>query len=178
LETPASLKRFSLVFFKDVAVIYDCLTRLKNVDCNPSGFSLEDAPFLGLFVRIAKRFKEVLAYYEKDNAEIIGILERPMLEASAVATYLMRHGPDVMLDYRKCSYKDRLRIFRDLEADSAFFRTQPGQRVLKSVRETMQAEGLMPSANRRRTGGGFKARASTTYSPRWSTRICTLRAMG
>jgi hypothetical protein len=99
-----SLKRFSLVFFKDVAEIYDCLTRLKNVECNPSGFSLEDAPILGLLVRIAKLFKEVLAYYEKENAEIIGILERPMLEASAVATYLMRHGPDVMLDYRKCSY--------------------------------------------------------------------------
>jgi hypothetical protein len=87
-----SLKRFSLVFFKDVAEIYDCLTRLKNVERNPSGFSLEDAPILGLLVRIGKLLKEVLAYYEKDNAEIIGILERPMLEASAIATYLMRQG--------------------------------------------------------------------------------------
>jgi hypothetical protein len=137
-----SLKRFSLVFFKDVAEIYDCLTRLKNVERNPSGFSLEDAPILGLLVRIAKLLKEVLAYYEKDNAEIIGILERPMLEASAIATYLMRHGPDVMLDYRKCSYKDRLRILRDLEAGSNFFHTKSGQRLLKSVREKMKAEGF------------------------------------
>ena len=38
LETLDSLKRFSLVFFKDVAEIYDCLTRLKNVECNLSGF--------------------------------------------------------------------------------------------------------------------------------------------
>jgi hypothetical protein len=56
-----SLKRFSLVFFKDVAEIYDCLTRLKNVERNPSGLSLEDAPILGLLVRIAKLLKEVLA---------------------------------------------------------------------------------------------------------------------
>ena len=103
---------------------------------------MEDAPILGLLVRIAKLLKEVLAYYEKDNAEIIGILERPMLEASAIATYLMRHGPDVMLDYRKCSYKDRLRILRDLEAGSNFFQTKPGQRLLKSVREKMKAEGF------------------------------------
>jgi hypothetical protein len=56
----SSLKRFSLVFLKDVAEIYDCLTRLKNVERNPSGFSLEDAPILGLLVRIAKLLKEVL----------------------------------------------------------------------------------------------------------------------
>lgn len=47
-----------------------------------------------------------------------------------------------MLDYRKCSYKDRLRILRDLEGGSAFFDTKPGQRLLKSVREKMDAEGF------------------------------------
>jgi hypothetical protein len=137
-----SLNRFALTFYKDVAEIYDCLTRLKNVERNPSGFSLEDAPILGLLVRIAKLLKEVIVYYEKDNAEIIGILERPIIEASTIATYLMCHGPDVMIDYRKCSYKDRLRILRDLEAGSAFFNTKPGQRLLKSVREKMDFEAF------------------------------------
>jgi Family of unknown function (DUF5677) len=140
LSSLDSLKRFALTFYKDVAEIYDCLTRLKNIERNPSGFSLEDAPILGLLVRIAKLLKEVIAYYERDNAEIISILERPIIEASTIATYLMLHGPDVMVDYRKCSYKDRLRILRDLEAGSAFFDTKPGQRLLKSVREKMDAE--------------------------------------
>jgi hypothetical protein len=54
----------------------------------------------------------------------------------------MRHGSDVMLDYRKCSYKDRLRILRNLETGSAFFKTKPGQRLLKSVRAKMDAEGF------------------------------------
>jgi hypothetical protein len=97
------LNSFALTFYKDVAEIYDCLTRLKHLDRNPSGFSLDDAPVLGLLVRIAKLLKEVIAYYEKDNAEIIGILERPIIEAAAIATYLMRSGPEVMLDYRKCA---------------------------------------------------------------------------
>src|ERR1700741_179430 len=57
LESLDSLKRFSLVFFKDVAEIYDCLTRLKNVERNPSGFSLDDAPILGLLVPITKLVK-------------------------------------------------------------------------------------------------------------------------
>jgi hypothetical protein len=142
LASLVTLKRFALVFYGDVADIYDCLTRIKNVDRNPTGFGLNDAPILGLLVRIAKLMKEVRAYYEKDNAEIISILERPLIEAAVVATYLLKHGPDVMLDYRKCSYKDRLRILRDLEAGSRFFDTKPGQRLIKSVRNKLDAEGF------------------------------------
>lgn len=137
-----ALNAFALTFYKDVAEIYDCLTRLKNVERNPSGFSYDDAPILGLLVRVAKLLKEVIVYYERDNAEIISILERPLLEASTVASYLMRYGPDVMLDYRKCSYKDRLRILRELESGSPFYNTKPGQRLLKSVREKLDTEGF------------------------------------
>lgn len=137
-----NLKSFTLVFIKDVAELYDCLTRLKNIGRNPSGFSINDAPILGLLVRIAKLMKEVVYYYEQDNAEIIGILERPLLEAGTIATFLMKSTPDVIEDYRKCSYKDRLRILRDLESGSPFFDTKPGQRLLKSVREKMAIENL------------------------------------
>lgn len=137
-----NLKAFTFVFIKDVAELYDCLTRLKNVNRNPSGFSIDDAPILGLLVRIAKLMKEVVAYYERDNAEVIGIFERPIIEAGTIATFLMKGGPEVVEDYRKCSYKDRLRILRDLEAGSPFFNTKPGQRLLKSVREKMAIERL------------------------------------
>jgi hypothetical protein len=142
LSSLDNLKAFSLAFYKDVAEIYDCLTRLKHIDRNPSGFSLDDAPILGLLVRVTKLLKEVLIYYERDNAEIISILERPIIEASTIASYLMSQGPEVVLDYRKCSYKDRLRLLRDLEAGSAFFNTKPGQRLLRSVREKMETEGF------------------------------------
>ena len=118
LSSLENLKAFSFIFFKDVAELYDCLTRLKSVERNPSGFSdFDDAPILGLLARIVKLLKEVVIYYERDNAEIISILERPIIEAATtLATYLMNSVPDVMVDYRKCSYKDRLRLLRDLEA--------------------------------------------------------------
>lgn len=142
LSSLAKLKAFAFVFFKDVAELYDCLTRLKNTGRNPSGFSLDDAPILGLLVRIAKLLKEVVIYYERDNAEVIGIIERPIIEAATIATYLMTQGPDVLLDYRKCSYKDRLRILRDLESGSVFYETKAGKRLLRSVREKMAIEGF------------------------------------
>lgn len=142
LENLESIKTFSLGFYKDVAAIYDCITRIKNVERNPSGFSIDDAPILGLLVRVWKLLNEVITYYEKDNAEIISILERPLIEAAVIASYLMSHDNDVILDYRKCSYKHRLRILRDLESGSAFYETKAGKRLLSSVREKMAFESL------------------------------------
>jgi len=142
LDSVEGLNEFALTFYKDVAEIYDCITRIKNIERNPTGFSLDDAPILGLLVRVWKLLKEVIRYYEQDNAEIISILERPLIEASVVATYLMTNNGSVIEDYRKCSYKDRLRILRDLESGSAFYESKAGKRLLKAVREKMEFEEL------------------------------------
>jgi hypothetical protein len=138
----AAINAFALTFYKDVADIYDAITRMRNVERNPRGFNLHDAPILGLLTRVWKLLKEILKYYEQDNAEIIGVLERPLIEASVIATYLMRSDHTVVEDYRKCSYKDRLRILRDLENGSRFFDTKAGKRLLQSVREKMLNENL------------------------------------
>lgn len=142
LSTLKGVNRFALTFYKDVAEIYDCLTRVKNIKRNPVGFSIDDAPILGLLVRVWKLLKEVIRYYEEDNAETISVLERPLIEAAVTATYLMTSLPDVTEDYRRCAYKDRLRIIRDLKAGSPFFDTKPGKRLLASVQEKLDLEGL------------------------------------
>ena len=109
-----AINRFTGTFVKDVAEIYDCITRIRNTNRNPTGFSLDDAPILGLLTRIWKLLKEIVFYYEQNNAEIISILERPLIEASITAQYLLINDASVMEDYRRCSYKDRLRILREL----------------------------------------------------------------
>ena len=101
LNSLEGINKFALTFYKDVAEIYDCFTRIKNVERNPTGFALDDAPVLGLLVRIWKLLKEIIKYYEQDNAEIIGILERPLIEASVVATYLMTNGQSVIEDLQE-----------------------------------------------------------------------------
>ncbi|EOA4406615.1 DUF5677 domain-containing protein [Citrobacter amalonaticus] len=133
---------FSVQFFKDVAEIYDTITRIRNTERNPIGFSLNDAPILGLLVRISKLLKECVKYYEQDNAEVIAIFERPLIEATTIASYLMLNGDSAIEDYRKCSYKDRLRILRDLESGSPFFETKAGKRLLAAVEDKMAFEGL------------------------------------
>ncbi|NLQ25106.1 hypothetical protein HGO26_19785 [Shewanella sp. S-1] len=142
LRTLEDINRFTGTFVKDVAEIYDCITRVRNIERNPTGFNLEDAPILGLLTRIWKLLKEVVFYYEQDNAEIISILERPLIEAAVTAEYLLLSEPDVVEDYRKCSYKDRLRILRELKEGSRFFETKAGKRLLKSVQEKMDLEGF------------------------------------
>jgi hypothetical protein len=163
LASLEAINKFAATFYKDVAEIYDCLTRIKNLDRNPTGFSLDDAPILGLLVRVWKLLKEVINYYEQDKAEIISILERPLIEASVVASYLMTSDPSVIEDYRKCSYKDRLRILRNLEEGSAFFETKAGKRLLTAVRNKMELENLTTQDFAVQKKNGWKLQGKTFY---------------
>jgi hypothetical protein len=142
LSSYETMVSFSGRFYFDVAEIYDSITRIKNVERNPSGFSLNDAPILGLLVRIWKILKEIVACYGRNNADIVGFLDRPLIESAVVATYLLKSNDEVVEDYRKCSYKDRLRIMNDAASNAAFFNTPAGTRLLKSVQSKMQHEGL------------------------------------
>lgn len=138
----AGINEFATQFYKDVAEIYDALTRLRNPERDPAGYSIDDAPILGLLVRVTKLLKECIKYYQLDNAEVIAIFERPLIEATTIATYLMLNGSAAIEDYRKCSYKDRLRILREAEAGSPFFDSKAGKRLLAAVNEKMVFEGL------------------------------------
>ncbi|MEE4861252.1 DUF5677 domain-containing protein [Pseudomonas alliivorans] len=136
------LHEFSTTFFKDVAEIYDAITRVRNIERNPTGYSINDAPVLGLLVRVSKLLKECVKYHQQDNAEVIAIFERPLIEATTLASYLMLKGDAVIADYRKCSYKDRLRILREMEDGSPFSHTKAGRRLQAAVIEKMDFEGL------------------------------------
>ena len=175
LDSLEGLNEFALNFYKDAAEIYDCVTRIKNIERNPTGFSLDDAPILGLLVRVWKLLKEIIRYYEQDNAEIISILERPLIEASVVATFLMTNNGNVIEDYRKCSYKDRLRILREIQNGSPFFETKAGKRLHKSVIDKMKFEELTPQDFdvQKKTGGDFRENPSMTSLQKWNMSIST-----
>jgi hypothetical protein len=51
LKSLENINKFTGTFVKDVAEIYDCITRIRNIDRNPTGFSLDDAPILGLLTK-------------------------------------------------------------------------------------------------------------------------------
>lgn len=157
------INKFAVTFYKDVAEIYDCITRVKNTERNPTGFALYDAPILGLLIRVWKLLKEIIRYYEADNAEIISILERPLIEASVTATYLLQNDHSVIEDYRKCSYKDRLRILRDLQQGSPFFETKAGKRLLTSISEKMKLENLTTNDFKVQKKNGWKLQGKRFY---------------
>ena len=141
-ESLDDINRFAIQFYRDVAEIYDCLSRVKNHERNPSGYSLDDAPIIGLLVRIWKLLKETIRYHVEDNAEFVAIFQRTLIETALTATYLLKHDAAVLEDYRKCSYKDRLRILRDAKNGSAFSKTKAGKRLLRSVEKKMSLEGF------------------------------------
>ena len=141
-ETIDEINKFALQFYRDAAEIYDCFTRVKNHERNPSGYSLDDAPIIGLLVRIWKLLKETIRYHVENNAEFIAIFQRTLLETAVTATYLLQHDATVLEDFRKCSYRDRLRILRDAKNGSAFSKTKAGRRLLRSVEKKMRLEGF------------------------------------
>jgi len=137
-----SLIKFSAIFYRDVSEIYDAITRIKNTERNPVGFNVNDAAILGLLVRIWKILKEIVHYYEKNNADIISLLDRQVIEAAVTAKFLLINGEDVIEDYRKCSYKSRLQILKQANESNEFFETPPGKRLLQSIRDKLNNDGF------------------------------------
>lgn len=162
-ETVDSLNSYASLFIIDVADIYDCITRIKNIERNQSGYSFDDAPIIGLLVKIWKLLKEIAVFYEKDKAEMINILERPLLESAITASYLMKSDSSVIADYRKCSYKDRLRILREFKKDSPFFDTKSGKRFLKSVKEKMKLENFTENDFKEQKRNNWKLQGKSFY---------------
>ena len=142
LESLDEVNRIALTFGSDVAQTFRLLTLLRNPDRNPSGYGLSDAPLIGLLTRVAKLFRLVCRFYELDNGDYLSVFSRPLIEAAIVATYLMREGDEAIEDFRRCSYKDTLRIFRDRDNGSEFFGTAAGQRVLRSANADLALEDL------------------------------------
>lgn len=140
------LASLASTYFKDVAEIYDLTTRCRNLDRNPNGFSLADAPILGLLVRAWKALKLMLRYYDEGNAQFMTFVERPFVEACVMAKYLLNSDEAVVEDYRHCAYKDKLRILSDYEQGSDFFTTKAGKRLLASTRKKMALESLSPNS--------------------------------
>ena len=131
-----------LAFYRDVAEILDILSRIKNVDRNPTGFSIDDAPILGLLVRTWKLLELIVWIYEGDSAEHAIIAERSLLEAAVTAIYLLRSDQSIMEDYRRCSYRNRFKIMQQAASGSPYYRSKAGQRLLHSIKNKLASEGL------------------------------------
>ena len=129
--------RLALAFYEDVAEILDIISRLKNIERNPTGFLIDDAPILGLLVRVWKLLKLVIWIYKEDSAEFAIIAERSLIEVAVTATYLLRSDKSTIEDYRLCSYRNRLRMLEQAASGSGYYRCKSGARLLKSIKKKL-----------------------------------------
>ena len=142
LASTPEADQLALAFFEDVAEILDILTRMRNGERNPKGFSIDDAPILGLLVRTWKLLKLIIWIYREDSAEYAAIAERSLIEVAVTATYLLRGDKSTLEDYRRCSYRNRFRILEHAASEPEYFRRKPGQRLLRSINKKLALEGL------------------------------------
>ena len=141
LSTTIKIKQFSNVFYMDVANIYDAITRLKNKEKYKSGYGSNDAAILGLLVRTWKILKEAVFYYERNNDQMLSMLDRSMIESSITAIYLMKSSSGTIEDYRKCAYKDRVRALQE-STEKHFFQTNAGIRLVNNIKLKMDHDGF------------------------------------
>ena len=142
LASTPEADQLASAFFKDVAEILDILSRMRNAERNPSGFSIDDAAILGLLVRTWKLLKLVIWIYEEDSAEYAAIAERSLIEVAVTAAYLLRSDKSTLEDYRRCSYKNRFRMLEQAASGSEYYRSKAGRRLLRSINEKLALEGL------------------------------------
>ena len=142
LESLEDVDRHALTFCEDVARTYRLVTLRGNPSRDPYGYGLTDAPIVGLLTRVAKLLRLICRFYKLRNGDHLAVFSRPLIESAIVATYLLQEGDEAVEDFRRCSYKHTLRILRDHEGGSEFFRTLGGQRVLRSALDDLALEGL------------------------------------
>ena len=68
LESLDEVNRLALTFGSDTAQTFRLLTLMRNPGRNPSGYSLADAPVVGLLTRVAKLFRLICRFYELRKA--------------------------------------------------------------------------------------------------------------
>ena len=161
LASTPEADQLALAFYEDVAEILDILSRMKNVERNPTGFSIDDAPILGLLVRTWKLLKLVVWIYKEDSAEYAVIAERSLMEVAVAATYLLRSGASTMEDYRRCSYGNRFKILEQAASGAVYYRSKPGRRLLRSIRDKLAFEGLDENSFEQQIANGWRLGGQT-----------------
>ena len=152
------------VFYEDVAKILDTLTRLRNGDRNPTGFSIDDATILGLLVRTWKLLELLVWIYKEDSAEYAAIAERTLIEVAVTATYLLRSDESTLEDYRRCSYRSRFRMREHAAAGSGYYRNKAGYRLLRSINEKLAREGLDEHDFKDQIGNDWRVKGKTFHA--------------
>ena len=161
LASTPEADRLALAFYGDVAEILDILSRMKNVGRNPTGFSIDDAAILGLLVRTWKLLKLVVWIYKEDSAEYAAIAERSLIEVAVTATYLLRSDASTMDDYRRCSYRNRFKILEQAASGAVRYRSKPGRRLLRAIREKLVLEGLDENSFEQQIANGWRLGGKT-----------------
>ena len=156
--------QLTLAFYEDAAEILDILSRLRNIDRNPTGFSIDDAPILGLLVRTWKLLQLIVWIYREDSAEYAAIAERSLLEAAVTATYLLRSDQSTMEDYRRCSYRSRFKMLEQAASGSKYYRSKAGHRLLRSINEKLALEGLDEHSFKEQIRNGWRVQGKTFHA--------------
>ncbi|MFA8434907.1 MAG: DUF5677 domain-containing protein [Marinifilaceae bacterium] len=150
-------------FYEIIADYYDVLTRVRNEDINVKGVNKYDAAILGLLVRIWKILKLAIKCYKDNDGDGVSLLDRMIIESAVTAKYLMVNGNDIIEDYRKCGYKNRLQILRSLDVPTQKNSSPTAIRLKEKIKSKLKNDGYENESFSKQKGNKWKIDGKSFY---------------
>ncbi|NQU05881.1 MAG: hypothetical protein HQ568_07295 [Calditrichaeota bacterium] len=78
------------------------------------GYSIDEAPIIGLFVRIFKLYDALTYHYCENHGEIVVLFKRPIFESYVTMNYLIKNGLESCRSYRMSSFASAIKHYRHI----------------------------------------------------------------
>lgn len=78
------------------------------------GYSIDEAPIIGLFVRIYKLFDALTYHYCENHGEIVVLFKRPIFESYVTMKYLIKNGLESCKSYRMSSFASAKKHYKHI----------------------------------------------------------------
>lgn len=102
-------------FSGDVAKVLLIVISIQNNIKFSHGYTRDQAPIVGLMVKIAKDYKYLCNAFFENDSEILAIFYRSLIEAGAILIYLINSDEDTRTQFRRASYRSRIGALKEME---------------------------------------------------------------
>ena len=114
-----------------------------NIKKNPKGYTIDEAPIVGLMVRSYKLYDKCVYFISKRQGEISFIFSRMIIESIITMIYLISKGRTSIQSFRKCAYRGRIQNLKILEKKKTTQKLSGiEKRMIKNIITQIEEDGF------------------------------------
>ncbi|HHT9106092.1 MAG TPA: DUF5677 domain-containing protein [Candidatus Wujingus californicus] len=130
-------------FASDVSKVLLIITSIQNNIKFPHGYTRDQAPIVGLMLKIAKDYKYLCNAFIENDSEISSIFYRSSIEAGANLIYLIKSDENTRTQFRRASYRSRIGALKEMDTAKIHDKMLGAKERLKqSILEKIKKDGF------------------------------------